>query len=104
MNAKDPMRYLPPVGPVFSLILIGIVLLSGLLYYRAVKIQRYLEPVLALSQPRNEFSKNINRMFEKEFGAAPIKGLTVNASSLTMDKSLLFYDDGILKPTARLDL
>ena len=50
-----------PPGPLLSLLLIGLVLLSGLLYYRAVRIQRFMEPALALSQPRNDFSEAIEQ-------------------------------------------
>jgi len=104
MSGKSPWSYIPPAGPVVSLILIGLVLLSGLLYYRAVKIQRFLEPALALSQPRNEFTKTINRNFQKEFGNMPIQGLKVRSSSILMEKSLLFTGDRMLKASAQEDL
>lgn len=104
MNGKTLWRYAPSAGPVLSLLLIGLVLLSALLYYRSVKIQRFLEPALALSQPRNEFTKNINAMFQKEFGAKPITGLKVKASSIIIEKSLLFSKDGSLKRSAQIDL
>ncbi len=104
MNGKSARRYIPPTGPVVSLILIGLVLLSGLLYYRAVKIQRFLEPALALSQPRNEFARTINLDFQKEFGKEPVHGLRVRSSSILMEKSLLFTDDRRLKASARDDL
>jgi len=104
MNGKFPWKYLPPAGPVLSLTLIGLVLLSAVLYYRAVKIQRYLEPALAMSQPRNEFAKNIKKTFEREFGAESIKGLRVEKSSLVLEPSLLFNRDGTLKPSAGADV
>jgi hypothetical protein len=104
MNGKSPWKYAPPAGPVLSLLLIGLVLLSGLLYYRSVKIQRFLEPALALSQPRNEFTKNINAMFEKEFGTKSIGGLKVKASSVLIEKSLLFSPDGAPNASAQADL
>jgi hypothetical protein len=104
MNAKSLWKYVPPAGPILSLLLIGLVLLSGLLYYRAVKIQRFLEPALALSQPRNEFTKSINSIFEKEFGAKTIKGLKVRTSSILMETSLLFSGDGTPKASAQDDL
>jgi hypothetical protein len=104
MNGKSLWKYVPPPGLILSLLLIGLVLLSALLYYRAVKIQRFLEPALALSQPRNEFAKSINQRFEKEFGAKSIKGLRIKASTILMEKSLLFSGDGTLKATAQDDL
>jgi len=104
VNQKTFWKYVPPAGPILSLMLIGLVLLSGLLYYRAVKIQRFLEPALALSQPRNEFTKSISSIFEKEFGAKSIKGLKIRTSSILIEKSLLFSRDGTPKASAKDDL
>jgi hypothetical protein len=104
MNVKSLWKYLPPVGPIFSIMLIGLVLLGALLYYRAVKIQRFLEPALALSQPRNEFTKSINTIFVKEFKTKSIEGLKIRTSSILMEKSLLFSSDGTLKASAQDDL
>ncbi len=104
MNGKSLWKYAPSAGPVLSLLLIGLVLLSALLYYRAVKIQRFLEPALALSQPRNEFSKSIKTIFQKEFGAESVKGLKIRASSILIEKSFLFSANGALKPSAQTDL
>jgi hypothetical protein len=97
-------KYVPPPGPLLSVVLIGLVLLSALLYYRAVKIQRFLEPALALSQPRNEFSKGIMRIIEKEFGTQPVKGLAVRMQSIVIEKSLLISADGTLRASAQRDL
>ncbi len=68
MSGRTLLKYIPPAGPILNLTLIGLVLLSALLYYRAIKIQRFLEPALAISQPRNEFAKNVRLRFQKEFG------------------------------------
>jgi len=94
-------RWLPPSGPVISFLLIGLVLLSALLYYRSVKIQRFLEPALALSQPRNEFTKRINGLFRQEFGDRPVSGLKVRRSSIQMQRSLIFQPDGRLQPEGK---
>lgn len=88
---------MPAIGPVFSLLLIGLILLCGLLYYRAVKIQRYLEPALAIAQPRNDFSMKIARLFQQEFGTEPINGLSIRAGSILVEKSLLFPAEGARK-------
>jgi len=95
-------KYVPPAGPVLSLLLIGLVVLSALLYYRAVKIQRFLEPALALSQPRNEFTRNISQNFQQEFGARQIRGLQARTSSIIINRSLLFSADGALKPSSKI--
>ncbi len=104
MNRRSLWKLVPPAGPVLSLLLVGLVLLSTLLYYRAVKIQRFLEPALALSQPRNEFAKNIKSKFQEEFGTKPVKGLRIKASSILMDRSLLFSPERVLTASAQADL
>ena len=104
MSGRTLLRYIPPAGPILSLTLIGLVLLSALLYYRAIKIQRFLEPALAISQPRNEFAKNIRLRFQKEFGEKAVPGLKVRTSSILMEKSVLFAPDGSLKKSAEADL
>ncbi len=100
MNGRSLWKLVPSPGPILSILLVGLVILSALLYYRAVKIQRFLEPALALSQPRNEFAKKINMIFEKEFGKKPIKGLKVKSSSILIEKSLLFSADGTVNASA----
>lgn len=100
MTRRSLWKYMPPAGPVLSLLLIGLVVLSALLYYRAVKIQRFLEPALALSQPRNEFTKSISQNFQREFGALNVEGLQARSSSIIIDRSLLFTTQGALKPSA----
>ncbi len=104
MNGKSLWKYVPPAGPVLSLVLIGLLLLSALLYYRAIKIQRFLEPALAISQPRNEFAESINLIFQKEFGAESIAGIRVRTSSIVIKKSLLFSVNGALKAPAQIVL
>jgi hypothetical protein len=94
-------RCLSPSGPVISLLLIGLVLLSALLYYRAVKIQRFLEPALALSRPRNEFTKRITDLFQKEFGERFVDGLKIRGSTIRLQRSLVFQPDGKLKPEGK---
>lgn len=100
MSRRSFWSYVPP-GPLVSLLLIGLVLLSGLLYYRAVRIQRFLEPALALSQPRNDFSEAIVRIVEQEFGKDPVRGINVRTSSIIIDQSLLVSPDGRLHEAGR---
>jgi hypothetical protein len=102
MNDRSLWKYLPPYGPVLSFLLIGLVLLSGLLYYRAIRIQRFLEPALALSRPQNEFTKSISRIFQKEYGTEPVRGLRVKSSAILVEKSLLFAANGSLKASAQV--
>ncbi len=100
MSVRSLWKYVPPIGPILSVLLIGLVLLSAVLYYRAIKIQRFLEPALALSQPRNDFAKNINALFQKEFGKGGINGIKVRSSSIFMETSVLFSRDGSPKASA----
>jgi hypothetical protein len=90
-----------PPGPLLSLLLVGLVLLSGLLYYRAVRIQRFMEPALALSQPRNDFSEAIAQNVEKEFGKGPARGLDVQTSSIVVDLTLLVSPSRSLLPAGQ---
>jgi hypothetical protein len=101
MSPRSLWKYLPPAGPVLSLTLIGLVLLSGLLYYRAIKIQRFLEPALAISQPRSEFTRNISQTFQKEFGDESVAGIKVRTSSFLIERTLLFSPQGVLNADAR---
>ncbi len=94
MKKRSIWTLLPPAGPVVGIILVGLVLLSGLLYYRAVKIQRFLEPALAFSQPRNEFSKRISGLFQREFGKKPVDGIEYAMGVIHLRPALLFTGDG----------
>jgi hypothetical protein len=89
VNSGIARKIIMHPGPVLSLTLIGMLLLSALLYYRAVKIQRFMEPALALSQPRIQFNQDINALLEKEFGSA-FRGIAFSRGSIFVDQSLLF--------------
>ncbi len=81
--------FLPP-GPILSLTLIGLLLLSALLYYRAVKVQRFLEPALAISEPRIMFTQNINAILAKEFGPAEMRAIKYRSGSIFVEQSFLY--------------
>lgn len=89
MRWEPVKRFFQLPGPVLSLTLIGILLLSAVLYYRAVKIQRFLEPALAISTPRFMFTKNINLLLSKEFGAERRSRIRFTTNSIFVEKSLL---------------
>jgi len=82
-------KFILPPGPILILTLIGLLLLSALLYYRAVRIQRFLEPALAITQPRITFSRNINNLLLKEFGKEESKGIKFKTGSILVEQSLL---------------
>jgi len=89
-----------PAGPVFGFLLVGLMLLSGLLYYRAVNVQRFLEPALALSLPRSELSRQLGDAIEREFKGYAVKDIRLRSSSIVLEKHLLFTPGGALRNTA----
>jgi len=89
MKGAGIKKFILPPGPILILTLIGLLLLSALLYYRAVKIQRFLEPALAITQPRITFSKNINNLLLREFGKEESKGIKFKTGSILVEPSLL---------------
>lgn len=91
---RDPVkRFFQLPGPILSMTLIGIMLLSAVLYYRAVNIQRFLEPALAISTPRFTFAKNVNLLLSKEFGEQHGPGIRFTTNSIFIEKSLFSADD-----------
>lgn len=89
MDFERIKKYIVPPGPILSLTLIGILFLAGVLYYRAVRIQRFLEPAVAISQPRIQFAENISLLVSGEFGSGPVKGVSFTTNSILVDKNLL---------------
>ncbi len=92
MNFDRLNRNIPTLAPLGILILIGMLLLSALLYYKSVRAQRYLEPSLALAQPRIEFANKVTLLFEKEFGPERIRGVVLSGNSIFVDSTLIFND------------
>jgi hypothetical protein len=93
-----------PVGPVLSMLLVGILVLSALLYYRAVKIQRFLEPALALAVPRSEFSHQIMDAMATAFGSPAIDGVNFRTSSIQIAGLLVFSPEGVIHPRGHVVL
>jgi hypothetical protein len=90
MKLSAVKKWIPPLGPLFSLTLIGLILLSAIVYYRAVKIQRFLEPALAISEPRMKFTRNIRDLLAREFGPGQMKGIRFRFGTILVDESLIF--------------
>jgi len=90
MKTEKIGKYLLPPGPILSLTLIGLLLLSAVVYYRAVKIQRFLEPALAISQPRMQFTGEMNNLLMKDFGPEKAAGVTFRSGSVLVEQRLLF--------------
>jgi len=100
MKITSIRKFILPPGPILSLTLIGLLLLSALLYYRAIKIQRFLEPALALSQPRNEFNQGIENLLMKEFGAGAVEGIKFTPGAILVDESMLFSGNSMKDSSA----
>jgi hypothetical protein len=92
MSAEKTRKFILMPGQLLGLTLIGLMLVSALVYYKAVKLQRYLEPTLAIAQPRITFAKNLGALIEKEFGAKNVRGVAYTASSIFVDDALLFHN------------
>ncbi len=90
MKAENIKKFILPPGPILILTLIGLLLLSAVLYYRAVKIQRFLEPALAISEPRLRFTQSMNNLLSKEFGTIKVNGIRFKTGSIYVEQSLLF--------------
>lgn len=88
MDRETVKRLLTPSGPLLSLALIGLVLLSGLLYARAIRSQRFLEPTLAITQPGIRFDLNIRNLLVRELGEAHIRKVRFAMNSLHVRESV----------------
>ena len=89
MQPKALRRLIPPLELVLALTLMGLMLLGALLYYRAVKFQRYTEPALAITQPRFAFTQNIGRLLMSEFGGEEEKRVRLIGDHIFVEISLL---------------
>lgn len=85
-------KFIMPPGQIIGLALIGILLLSALVYYKSVKAQRYLEPTLAIAQPRIEFAHNMINLLKNGLGAEQIKGVSFAANSIFVHHSVMFSE------------
>lgn len=100
MKLRSLKEFILPPGPILSLTLIGLLFLSALLYYRAIQVQRFLEPALAISQPRNEFAQGINRLLLKELGKEEESGVRLRLGSIQIGASTLFNGGNNLRGSA----
>jgi hypothetical protein len=79
-------------GPAIILTLMGLLLLSGFIYYKAIKIQRFLEPALAISLPKIEFAKGMNTILSKQLGEKR-EGVFYTPDSIIVDGTLLLVGE-----------
>ena len=88
MNKQENRGRLIPDEPVVILILIGMILIGALLYYRAVNLQRFLEPALAVLEPRTQLSMRLKNLAKEELGPEYGQNVIVQSSGLMLHKSL----------------
>ena len=88
MDKETIKRLLTPSGPLLSLALIGLMLLSGLLYARAIRSQRFLEPTLAITQPVIAFDQNIRSLLLRELGEDHNRDVRFTMNSLYVRDSV----------------
>jgi hypothetical protein len=80
--------FIPP-GPVFSLALIGLMLLGGFLYYKAIRFQRFLEPALALTLPGSQFDQDVRDRIKAEFGPEYVHDIRYALGTIQVRESAL---------------
>jgi hypothetical protein len=97
VSFKRLKKFMLPSGPILVLTLVGLMFTSALLYYKAVRAQRYLEPSLSIAQPRIDFMQDLRSLLEKEFGAEKVKGIVLVGHSVFVDGSLIFSEPVLWK-------
>lgn len=88
MKNQKEKRNLISAEPVVILVLIGLMLIGALLYYRAVNLQRFLEPALAVLEPRSMLSLRMKELASEELGPEYAQSVIVRSSGLMLHKSL----------------
>ena len=89
MDFAKLTRFIPRLRVILTLALMSLLLLSSVIYYRAVKIQRFSELAFAIYQPQNAFSQKMIGPFIKLFDKKKISSIRFTANSLCIDESLL---------------
>jgi len=87
-------KFLLPPGPILSLTLVGLLLLSAILYYQAVRVQRFLEPALAISQPRMLFTRDMNEIIAAKLPPSLSEGVRFRSGSVFIRRSIASPPDG----------
>lgn len=85
---------LPSPGPVVSAGLIGLMVLGGFLYYKAVRFQRFVEPALAMTQPGSEFDQKVRSLLTEEFGPENANVVRYVLGTIFVHESAFLGTDG----------
>lgn len=76
-----------------GLALIGLILTGAVLYSNAVRFQRYMEPMLAVLEPRGHFSSSFRSIILDEFKQSDLAQMKLIGNTLKIRKSLLNEKD-----------
>jgi len=98
MNDKEKTLKLISVEPIIMLTLIGLMLTGALLYYRAVNLQRFLEPALAVLEPRTRLASRLGHLASEEFGVDYASKVVVRSSRIMVHKSLFSSNEYHIMP------
>ena len=77
-----------PTEPFITLILIGLLLTGVTLYYKAINLQRFLEPALAVLEPSVTFTSKINKTARNKLSHATDNKIVIRGNNLSIHKSL----------------
>ena len=86
-------RRLAPVEFVVGLTLIGSILVGAVLYSNSIRFQRFIEPMLAVLQPRSEFSLRLKQLMLEEFEILNRDEIVLHGNILRVRRSFL-ADEG----------
>jgi len=102
MDIYSLRKYLLPPGVILSLTLVGLILLGALLYSRADRAQRFLEPALAISQPRSMFAIRFSSVVDRELHPHLGRDVFLFGNTLKVRQDRLFPEDFHASGTAPL--
>ncbi len=93
MDIEFVRRYMLPPGVVLSTTLIGLILIGVVLYTKADRAQRFLEPTLAISNPRIQFSGRFAEIVEENLSPEGLRNVLVSGTSIRVRRDNLFPED-----------
>ena len=93
MKERSGVWRLVPIELVVGTILIGVILIGAVMYSNAIRFQRFIEPMLAVLQPRSEFSGRFGNMIMKEFSDNGLSEIRLIGNILRVRRSFLTAEE-----------
>jgi hypothetical protein len=93
MNGDGKGRFIVPHELAVGLTLIGLLLAGAVLYSNAVRFQRYIEPMLAVLEPRIQYSSRFRELILDEFDQESLLKMKLIGNTLKIRKSFLMEQD-----------